>query len=86
MLLCIDIGNSHIYGGVFVDEEIKLRFRHTSKVSTSDELGIFLKAVLRENECAPELVKKISICSVVPQIDYSLRAACVKYFGIEPFF
>ena len=86
MLLCIDVGNSHIYGGVFVGEEIKLRFRHTSKVSTSDELGIFLKAVLRENECAPECIKKISICSVVPQIDYSLRAACVKYFGIDPFF
>lgn len=86
MLLCIDVGNSHIYGGVFVDEEIKLRFRHTSKVSTSDELGIFLKSVLRENDCAPDLIKKISICSVVPQLDYSLRSACVKYFGVEPFF
>ena len=86
MLLCIDVGNSHMYGGVFVGAELKLRFRHTSKVSTSDELGIFLKSVLRENECAPDLVKKISICSVVPQLDYSLRAACVKYFGVEPFF
>ena len=86
MLLCIDVGNSHIYGGVFVGAELKLRFRHTSKVSTSDELGIFLKSVLRENECAPDLIKKISICSVVPQLDYSLRSACVKYFGVEPFF
>lgn len=86
MLLCIDVGNSHIYGGIFVGEEIKLRFRHTSKVSTSDELGIFLKSVLRENDCAPNLVKKISVCSVVPQLDYSLRAACVKYFGVDPFF
>src|SRR3990167_629153 len=86
MLLCIDVGNSHIYGGIFVDAELKLRFRHTSKVSTSDELGIFLKSVLRENECAPDLIKKISICSVVPQLDYSLRSACVKYFGVEPFF
>ena len=86
MLLCIDVGNSHIYGGVFVGEEIKLRFRHTSKVSTSDELGIFLKSVLRENQCSPDRIKNISICSVVPQLDYSLRAACVKYFGVEPFF
>ncbi len=86
MLLCLDVGNSHIYGGVFIGEEIKLRFRHTSKVSTSDEMGIFLKSVLRENDCAPNLIKTISICSVVPQLDYSLRAACVKYFGVEPFF
>jgi type III pantothenate kinase len=85
MMLCIDVGNSHIYGGVFNDKDIKLRFRHTSKVSTSDELGIFLKTVLRENRCNPEEIKEIAICSVVPQIDYSLRAACIKYFSIEPF-
>lgn len=85
MILCIDVGNSHIYGGVFDGEEIKLRFRHTSKVSTSDELGIFLKSVLRENDCSPELIKKIGISSVVPQVDYSLRAACVKYFSTDPF-
>lgn len=85
MILCIDVGNSHIYGGVFDGDEIKLRFRHTSQISTSDELGIFLKSVLRENNCSPESIKQIGICSVVPQIDYSLRAACVKYFSIEPF-
>ncbi|AUH72117.1 pantothenate kinase [Legionella sainthelensi] len=85
MILCIDVGNSHIYGGVFDGDEIKLRFRHTSKISTSDELGIFLKSVLRENNCLPESIKQIGICSVVPQIDYSLRAACVKYFSIDPF-
>jgi type III pantothenate kinase len=85
MMLCIDVGNSHIYGGVFDGDEIKLRFRHTSKLSTSDELGIFLKSVLRENNCDPAQIKSIGICSVVPQLDYSLRAACVKYFSSEPF-
>lgn len=84
-MLCIDVGNSHIYGGVFAGEEIRLRFRHTSKVSTSDELGIFLKSVLRENQCSPEAINEIAICSVVPQLDYSLRAACLKYFSVEPF-
>jgi type III pantothenate kinase len=86
MMLCIDAGNSHIYGGVFANGEISLRFRHTSKVSTSDELGIFLKNVLRENECSPEAIREIAICSVVPQLDYSLRAACLKYFAVDPFF
>lgn len=86
MMLCIDVGNSHMYGGVFSEDSIQLRFRHTSKVSTSDELGIFLKAVLRENHCSPESIKDIAICSVVPQLDYSLRSACLKYFSIDPFF
>ncbi len=86
MLLCLDVGNSHIYGGVFSGEDICLRFRHTSKVSTSDEFGIFFKSVLRENQCDPANIKHIAICSVVPQLDYSLRAACIKYFSVEPFF
>lgn len=86
MMLCIDVGNSHIYGGVFSEETLRLRFRQTSKISTSDELGIFLKAVLRENNCSPDSITQIAICSVVPQIDYSLRSACMKYFSIEPFF
>lgn len=86
MILSIDVGNSHIYGGVFSNGEISLRFRHTSTASTSDELGIFLKTVLRENQCDPASITDIAICSVVPQLDYSLRAACIKYFSTEPFF
>lgn len=86
MMLCMDVGNSHIYGGVFSGEEIVTRFRLTSKLSTSDEYGVFLKQVLRENQCVIEDIQKIAICSVVPQVDYSLRKACVKYFSVEPFF
>lgn len=85
MMLCLDVGNSHIYGGLFAEADIRLRFRHSSTVRTSDEIGIFLKAVLRENQCSPDAIKAIAICSVVPQIDYSLRSACLKYFNIEPF-
>ena len=86
MLLSIDVGNSHIYGGVFSGDEISLRFRHTSSTCTSDEIGIFLKSVLRENQCDPQSISSIAICSVVPKLDYSLRAACIKYFTTEPFF
>ncbi len=86
MMLCLDVGNSHIYGGVFSGDEIALRFRHTSTGSTSDEMGIFLKNVLRENQCDPNAVRRVGICSVVPQLDYSLRSACIKYFSVEPFF
>lgn len=86
MMLCLDVGNSHIYGGVFQEDEIALRFRHGSKESTSDEIGLFLKQVLRENSCDPESITHIAIGSVVPQLDYSLRSACIKYFSIEPFF
>lgn len=85
MILCLDVGNSHIYGGVFAGDDILLRFRHSSIMSTSDELGIFLKSVLRENNCSPDAISQIAICSVVPQLDYSLRSACYKYFSQDPF-
>jgi type III pantothenate kinase len=87
MMLCLDVGNSHIFGGVFEKNELKLRFRHATMPNhTSDQLGVFLKNVLQENDLKGSLVKKIAISSVVPSMDYSLRAGCIKYFKIDPLF
>jgi type III pantothenate kinase len=86
MILALDVGNSQIFGGVFVKDQIKLHFRKTSKTgASSDELGLFLRSVLRENSLNPDDVQKIAICSVVPDVIYSLRNACRKYFGKMPF-
>jgi type III pantothenate kinase len=87
MILTIDVGNSQIFGGVFVDEILKLKFRkHTSATTSSDEFGVYLRQVLRENEISPEEIKHIAIASVVPSINHSLRNGCRKYFKVEPFF
>lgn len=87
MLICLDIGNSQIYGGVFDKNTLRLRFRHkTDTENSADQLGVFLKTTLRENDIVPEAVKKIAICSVVPSADFSVRAACKKYFNLDPFF
>lgn len=86
MILALDVGNSQIFGGVFEKDELKLSFRKTSKSgSSSDETGIFLRNVLRENNIDPKKVKQIAICSVVPDVVHSLRNACKKYFDINPF-
>ena len=86
MILCLDVGNSHIFGGVFAGEQIKMRFRYdTKQPHTSDQIGVFFRNVLRENNVDPREIKRIAIASVVPSIDYSLRSACIKYFDIEPF-
>lgn len=87
MILCIDIGNTHLFGGVYADQQLQLQFRYPSATpSTSDQLGIFFKSVLNENGLDPRAIQKISICSVVPAINYSIRAAFLKYFSIEPLF
>ncbi len=85
MILCLDVGNSQIYGGVFEEGELKVQFRRTSRLrSSSDELGVFFRAVLRENHVDPGNLHRIAISCVVPDLLYSLRACCQKYFGIEP--
>ncbi len=87
MILCLDVGNSQIYGGIFAQGKILLRFRYDSKSAySSDQHGTCLKSILRENNFDPAKILHIAICSVVPNIDYSLRAACIKYFAITPFF
>lgn len=86
MILCLDVGNSQIYGGVFSEGKIVLRFRKASKGGqSSDETGIFLRSVLKENDLDPEKVEKIAICSVVPESLHSLKNASRKYFKEEPF-
>ena len=86
MILCLDIGNTHIYCGVFAKDELILRFRKPSQVrASSDEIGLFLKAVLRENDIDPQNIEAIGLCSVVPDAIYSARSACKKYFDRTPF-
>ena len=86
-VMCLDIGNTNIYGGVFSDETIQLQFRYPSSyVFTSDQLGVFFKQVLQENQQNPKDIKAVSIASVVPSLNYSVRSAFIKYFDIEPKF
>jgi type III pantothenate kinase len=87
MILALDVGNSQIFGGVFNEkEELQLRFRKTSKSgASSDEIGVFLRTVLRENDLDPADIQQIVMCSVVPDVVHSLKNACKKYFNLNPF-
>ncbi len=86
MLLCLDVGNTQIHGGVFDGDRLLVQFRKTTHpVGSSDEFGVFLRSVLRENGLDPAGVGRVAICSVVPVVAYPLRAACIKYFDNEPF-
>ncbi len=86
MILTLDVGNTTIHGGLFDGDSLIFQFRRTSNVhASSDELGIFLRSVLRENNADPAKVQQIAICSVVPDAIHSMRGACQKYFGLSPF-
>lgn len=87
MIVCLDTGNTQIHGGVFDGTELVMQFRKTSRQQfSSDEMGLFFKAILRENNVDPGQVNGISICSVVPNLNHALRAGCLKYLNVDPFF
>lgn len=87
MILALDVGNTQIFGGLVDAGEVVFCFRRASKTgASSDEIGIFLRMVLRENGFDAAKVQKIAVCSVVPSDNHSLASACLKYFEIAPFF
>jgi type III pantothenate kinase len=86
MLLCLDIGNSQIFGGVYDGDELKTTFRRTSSIrASSDEYGMFFRGILRENQVDPGCIRVAAVCSVVPDVLHSIRNCFQKYFGFAPF-
>jgi type III pantothenate kinase len=86
MLLCLDIGNSQIHGGVFDGDTLRCQFRKTTHpLGSADEFGVFFAAVLRENGVEPRAIARAAICSVVPPALFPVRGACTKYFRCDPF-
>jgi type III pantothenate kinase len=85
LLLCLDVGNTQILGGVFEGEQLKATFRRSSSIrASSDEFGLFFRSVLRENGVDPQAIQMAGICSVVPDVLHSLRNCFRKYFRFEP--
>lgn len=85
MILCLDVGNSQLYCGVYEGERLVAQFRRTSSArASSDELGLFLLTALRENGVDPKVIQRIALSSVVPDMIYSLRSCCQKYFHQDP--
>jgi type III pantothenate kinase len=86
MLLCLDIGNTHILGGVFDKDNLITRFRYaTQMVGTSDQFGIFLINILQANNIDPKQISATAVCSVVPSYDYSIKHAITAYLKTSYF-
>lgn len=85
-LLCLDVGNTHMLGGVFKDDKIILRFRYaTNMLGTADQFGIFLINILSANHISLDDITAVSVSSVVPSVDFTLRHAISLYLNV-PYF
>jgi type III pantothenate kinase len=81
MLLCLDMGNTHILGGVFDKDKQIARFRYaTHLIGTADQFGIFLLSILSANHLSSEKISAVALCSVVPSYDFTIRHAISLYF------
>lgn len=85
MLLVVDIGNTNIEFGVFIQDKLKYNFRlATDRNITSDEAGIFtIQFFSIYNICKTD-INNVIISSVVPQINYSIIHAMRKYLKKTP--
>ncbi len=80
MLLCLDVGNTHIMGGVFDGDDLRVRFRYaTHLVGTADQFGMFLLNILHANNLHQSDIKVTAVSSVVPSCDYTIKHTVAMY-------
>lgn len=84
MLLCLDVGNTHILGGVYDKDQLLARFRlATHLIGTADQFGIFLLNILQAKKINPEDIRATAICSVVPSCDFTIHHSISMYLDCD---
>ena len=85
MIFVIDVGNTNMTMGVFQGKKMEATFRIMTKTPrTSDEYGIMITQLLKNNGIEVTDIEGAIIASVVPDVMHSLGSAIIKYFGVKP--
>ena len=85
MIFVIDVGNTNMTMGVFQGKKLEATFRIMTKTPrTSDEYGIMITQLLKNNGIEVTDIEGAIIASVVPDVMHSLGSAIIKYFGVKP--
>lgn len=85
MILVVDVGNTNLTFGAYEGEELKATFRMTTKMPrTSDEYGVMITQMLKNNEIDTKDLEGCIIASVVPDVMHSLTSAVVRYLNNTP--
>lgn len=86
-LLLFDIGNTNIKIGLFRRESgLSSYALPTPRTSTSDQLGLYLSALLAREALDTGQLEAILAVSVVPPVNPLLRQACNRFMGQVPRF
>lgn len=85
MVLTLDIGNTHIVIGGFLDGELQFESRLSTNVrKTEDEYAALLYDIFRLEHVSKPSVQGAIISSVVPPLNQTMKAAIRKVCGITP--
>ena len=85
MLLVIDIGNSNIVMGTYVNKDLMKHWRvSTDRQKTGDEYGMLINDLFRYQGIELSDIKDIIISSVVPPLVVPFMKMCERYFKIKP--
>ncbi|WP_029488348.1 type III pantothenate kinase [Candidatus Epulonipiscium viviparus] len=86
MLLTIDIGNTHIVLGLMKKDQVIWSFRMTTQQArTSDEYGVTIIQMLHSNGIDVKDIEDVIVCSVVPNVMFSLKNSIIRYLGKMPY-
>ncbi len=85
MITCIDIGNTNISFGWY-DRAGNLKSYaniYTDKLETTDGLALNFHTLLSLNKIDPQDLTGVSLCSVVPQLNYPFIHLFEKYYSLN---
>jgi len=81
MLMVMDIGNTNIKTGLFVDGKLKNSWRlQTNHLRTADEYGTMMESFFNHLGIPTESVDGIIMSSVIPSMNYTMEHMCELYF------
>ena len=85
MIFVIDVGNTNMTMGVFQGKKMEATFRIMTKTPrTSDEYGIMITQLLKNNGIEVTDIEGAIIASVVPDVMHSLTSAIIRYLKTKP--
>ncbi len=81
MLMVLDIGNTNIKTGLFVDGKLKNSWRlQTNHLRTADEYGTMMESFFDHLGISTDAVDGIIMSSVIPSMNYTMEHMCELYF------
>lgn len=83
MLLVLDVGNTNITLGLYLEDELVATWRVSSERGrTADEYGLEFVHLLKREGYSPQDIPEAAMASVVPPLNGALESACRKYLGV----